>query len=526
MMERYAPVVKRISQRSSEPLFQVRVLAGAHQCYTFDMKDFKIPKEVLNVAQTMSDAGFEAYLVGGCIRDLLRGAVPKDWDITTNAIPEEIQELFEETYYNNNFGTVGVVLEEQEGKPTHVIEITPYRLETSYSNSRHPDHVTFAKRIEDDLKRRDFTMNAIAYNPLTKEIVDHFEGQKDLKNKTIKAVGNAEDRFNEDALRIMRAIRLSSELGFMIEADTANAIATQAHNLKNISTERIRDEFIRIINSDRPMEGLVVSQRLGVLKHFLPDLERGIGIEQNQAHSFDVYEHNLRALQHAADKGWSFNLRLSALLHDISKPESRRHSKEKNDFTFHGHEVVGARTAKKILQDLKFPKKTIEKVVILIRWHMFFSDPDKITLSAVRRMINNVGGEENMWDLMNLRICDRVGTGRPKEQPFRLRKYKSMIEEALRDPISVGMLKISGNRIIEVANESPGPKIGFTLHALLEQVLDDPSKNNEDYLETEAKKLMSLPIHDLVKLGEAGKDKKDATDEADIKKLRRKYHVD
>jgi len=486
---------------------------------------FNIPDEVLEVAQTLKEKGFEAYLVGGCVRDMLRRKTPKDWDLTTNAIPEEIEALFEKTYYNNDFGTVGVVLEEEEGKSTHVIEITPYRLEASYSNSRHPDEVTFSKNIDDDLKRRDFTMNAIALDPTTKEVVDHFEGKKDLENKTIKSVGDAHDRFDEDALRILRAIRLGAELGFMIESETANAIAKQASNLQNISKERIRDEFVRTLMSDRPMEALALSEKLGVLKYVLPDLERGIGVEQNQAHSYDVYEHNLRTLQHAADKKWSLELRLASILHDISKPETRRWSDEKKEHTFHGHEVVGARVAKKVMESLKFPKKTTSKVVKLVRWHMFFSDPDQITLSAVRRMIRNVDGEENMWDLMDLRVCDRIGTGRPKEQPFRLRKYKSMVEEALRDPTSVGMLKLSGDRLMKIANETPGPKIGFTLHALLEQVLDDPKKNTKDYLEKEGKRLVKLPIHKLQKLGEAGKQKKDEVEEEDVKKLRKKYHV-
>ena len=486
---------------------------------------FQIPQDILDVAHTMKDGGYECYLVGGCVRDLLRNKEPKDWDLTTNAKPEQIQELFEETFYENDYGTVGVVLKDDLGETKHVVEITPYRKETTYSNSRHPDEVTFSETIDEDLERRDFTMNAIALDPTTRELIDYFGGQKDLEQGIIRAVGNAEERFNEDALRILRALRFLAELGFMIESDTATAIQRQADNLANISKERIRDEFIRIINSDRPMESLAMSEKLGVLKHVLPDLERGMGVEQNQAHSFDVYEHNLRTLQHAADKKWSLELRLASILHDIAKPETRRWSDDKKEFTFHGHEVVGARVAKKVMQDLKFPKKTAEKVVSLVRWHMFFSDPEQITLSAVRRMIRNVGGEENMWDLMDLRVCDRVGTGRPKEQPFRLRKYKSMVEEALRDPTSVGMLKITGDRIMEITGEEPGPKIGFTLHALLEQVLDDPLKNTEEYLEEESKKLTELPIHELQKLGEAGKDKKDLVEGENIKELRKKYKV-
>lgn len=486
---------------------------------------FHIPPEVTRVTKTLKDAGFESYLVGGCIRDLFRKKEPKDWDITTNAIPEQIIKLFDETFYNNDFGTVGVVNEDAEGKSTHIIEITPYRLETAYSNLRHPDEVIFSTKIGDDLKRRDFTMNAIAFDPVTEEIVDLYNGQEDLKNNVIRAVGDPTDRFNEDALRILRAIRLSSELEFTIEPKTEEAIRSTAKNLNKIATERIRDEFIRILMSKNPMDGLLLAEKLNVLEYILPDLRRGIDIEQNKAHKYTVFEHNLRAAQHAADKEWPLEIRLSALLHDISKPESRRFSKEKNEYTFHGHEVVGARVSKKILNDLKFPKKTIDTVSKLVRWHMFFSDPEKITLSAVRRIIRNVGGEDHIWDLINLRICDRIGTGRPKEQPFRLRKYKSMIEEALRDPISVGMLKIDGASLMKATEEAPGPKIGYTLHALLEQVLDDPTKNTEEYLHEEANKLIKLPIDELKKMGEKGKQKQEEVDEEHLKEIRKKHHV-
>ena len=215
-------------------------------------------------------------------------------------------------------------------------------------------------------------------------------------------------------------------------------------------------------------------KKLGILKYVIPELEEGIGCAQNQAHSFDVFEHLLRSLQHAADKEWSLDVRLAGLLHDVGKPATRQWSDEKKDWTFYGHDVVSARMAKKILTKLKFPKETIEKVTTLVRSHMFFSDPDVITLSAVRRLIARVG-QENITELVNLRVCDRIGTGRPKEHPFRLRKYMSMIDEALRDPVTVGMLKIDGSKLIELG-EKPSPRIGWILHALLEEVLDDPTK--------------------------------------------------
>lgn len=464
----------------------------------------EIPKEVQHVADTLESRGFEAYLVGGCVRDLLLERTPKDWDITTNAHPTEIESMFPDTYINNDFGTVGVVNKETEDDRLKVVEVTPYRSESEYSDARRPDSVEFGVSLEKDLERRDFTVNAIAYRLNGEKIVDLFGGEEDMQRKRLRAVGNATLRFKEDALRMMRAVRLAVELGFVIDGETMSAIADNAENLSRISKERIRDEFIRILNSKQPMQGIIFLEKLALLKHVAPDLLRGIGVEQNQAHAFDVYEHLLRTMQHAADKDWDFDIRLAGLFHDVSKPETRRWSDEKKDWTFHGHEVVGSRVTKKALQVLKFPKEKVDRVSNLVRWHMFFSDPDQVTLSAVRRTIANVG-EENIWDLLKLRRCDRIGTGRPKEQPFRLRKYTAMVEEALRDPLSVKMLQIDGSQIMELSGEKPGPKLGYTLHALLEEVLDAPEKNTTEFLEQRAKELMKLPIDELKTLGEKAK---------------------
>jgi len=323
----------------------------------------------------------------------------------------------------------------------------------------------------------------------------------------------------------LRAVRIADEIDFTIDEKTKQAIAKNAPQLAKISKERIRDEFVRIVNSPKPMHALILSHELGILQYVLPELEKGIGIEQNQAHSYDVFEHNIRSLQHAADKGWSPAVRIAALFHDVGKPKSRRWSEEKHDWTFHGHDVVGARMVKKVLEGLKFPRETIDKTESLVRWHMFFSDPDKITLSAVRRIIANVG-KENIDDLVQLRICDRIGTGRPKEQPFRLRKYQAMIEQALRDPISVGMLKIDGKQLMEVTGEKPGPRFGWMLHALLEEVLDDPAKNTEEYMNTRAQELSKLSDTELRARGEEGNERKEEAAEADIKVLEKKYFVD
>ncbi len=484
---------------------------------------FPIPPEVTAVSEGLRKEGFEAYLVGGCVRDVLIGRKPKDWDITTNAKPEDIQRIFPDSFYTNEFGTVGVTHETSD-ETVKVIEVTPYRTETGYTDKRRPDAVSFGDNLEEDLARRDFTINAIAYDESQGQLIDPYKGQKDIELKVLRTVGDPIERFEEDALRLMRAVRLVAELDFALDTDTAAAIKEKGPNLGHISKERIRDEFVRILKSKQPMMALVLSQQLGILDYIAPDLSRGIGVEQNQAHSYDVFGHLMRATQHAADKEWAFEIRLAALFHDVSKPETRRWAEEKKDWTFHGHEVVGSRVTKKALEDLKFSRETIEKVVKLVRWHMFFSDPDQITLSAVRRMITNVG-EENIWDLLNLRICDRIGTGRPKEQPFRFRKYKAMVEQALRDPISVTMLKTDGNRIMKEFHVEPGPTIGWVLNALLEDVLEDPEKNNTAYLDARTTELLALPIDKLKELGDSGKKKREEKEDEEVKKILEKHHV-
>lgn len=485
--------------------------------------EYAVPREISEVAGKLREAGFETYLVGGCVRDLLLGRTPKDWDITTNAKPGDIQRLFPDSFYENDFGTVGIKTGSADAT-LEIVEVTPYRTETGYSDKRRPDSVAFGDSLEEDLARRDFTVNAIALDESKGHIVDPYKGQKDIDSRVLRAVGDARVRFEEDGLRLMRAIRLVAELNFALDANTAAAIQEKAPNLQHVSRERVRDELVRILNSKQPMMALVLAQQLGILGYIAPDLPRGVGVEQNQAHSYDVFGHLMRSMQHAADKDWPFDIRLAALFHDVSKPETRRWSEERKEWTFHGHEVVGARVTRRALEDLKFPRETIERVAKLVRWHMFFSDPDQITLSAVRRMIRNVG-EENIWDLLNLRICDRIGTGRPKEQPFRFRKYKAMVEQALRDPISVGMLKTNGNRLMEQFHVEPGPRIGWTLSALLEDVLEKPERNTEEYLDRRTRELLKLSDNDLRELGESGKRRQEAEEAGEVEKIMKRHGV-
>lgn len=488
-----------------------------------------VPKNVRLVSAMLQHSGFEAYLVGGCVRDHLMGSIPSDYDITTNATPEQIISLFPRTFYENTYGTVGVVTAEEKEKDQEkikesIVEVTPYRLEGDYTDGRRPDSVKWSQNIDDDLKRRDFTCNAIAYDLTSSKIKDNFNGILDIKDKILKCVGEAEHRVTEDALRMLRGVRFSAKLGFEIEQVTRETIKSNHFLLKNISRERIRDEFSKMLMTKEPKKAIEQCFDLGILKYISHEIEAGIGIDQNQAHSFDVWKHNLLTCQHAADKGWPLELRLSALFHDVSKPETRRFSKEKKDYTFYGHDVVGGRVSREILERLKYPKETVEYVSSMVRWHMFFSDTEQITLSAVRRLITNIG-RDKIWDLVNLRICDRVGTGRPKEEPYRLRKYQSMIEQALTDPVSLKQLKINGERIMSVTQETPGPRIGFTLNALFAEVLEDPAKNTVEYLEDRALHMKTLDIKELKKLADSGKNVMQCENDKKLEEIKKEFRV-
>ncbi|MEK7606423.1 MAG: CCA tRNA nucleotidyltransferase [Patescibacteria group bacterium] len=483
-----------------------------------------IPKEVRAVVALLQHKGFEAYLVGGCVRDIIMDRTPKDWDVTTNATPKEIQATFPHTFYENEFGTVGVVNDDTTDETLKVVEVTPYRKEGTYTDKRHPDSVEFGKDLSEDLKRRDFTINAIAYDPIAEQLIDPFKGHADIEQKLIRAVGNATERFDEDALRMLRAVRIATDLDFDLEKETAAAIQKMAKNIAQISGERIRDEITKILLSKHPRRGFIMLHELELLTHIIPELEAGVGIEQNQAHSFRVFEHILGTVEASATKNLSLEVRLAALFHDIAKPHTRAFDDKKQDWSFHGHEVEGSKLAKKRLQELRYPNTVVEKVVKLVRWHMFFSDTELITHSAVRRLIRNVG-TENVEDLLMLRVCDRIGTGRPKERPYRLRKYQAMIEEVMRDPVSVGMLKINGTTLMGMG-EKAGPRVGWILHALLEEVLEDPQLNTETWLMEKAEEFRKLPLSELKRLGEAGKDAREHAEEGEVKKVRSRYHVE
>jgi poly(A) polymerase/tRNA nucleotidyltransferase (CCA-adding enzyme) len=483
-----------------------------------------IKPEIEQVSQALLGVGFEACLVGGCVRDIILNKEPKDWDITTNATPEEIQKIFPESVYENNFGTVGVKTNSEDPR-LKIVEITTYRLEGKYTDKRHPDEVKFAKTVEEDLSRRDFTVNAMALRiNLGKpfELIDPFGGMQDLDKKIIRAVGNPERRFQEDALRLMRAVRFMAQLDFKIEKETEEAIKKHAGLLEFVSRERVRDEFSKILMADDAASGIKKMQEFGILKYVIPELVEGVGISQNQHHIFTVFEHNLRSLDYAAQKKFSLEIRLAALLHDVGKPKSKRGEGE--NATFYGHQVVGARMAAQILDRLHFSKDIIEKVVGLIREHMFVYDPETVTDAGARRLLRRVG-TENIEDLFLLREADRIGSGVPKAQPYRLRHLKFRIEKVSKDAISAKMIKIDGTDLMTELNLIPGPKIGYILAVLLEEVLDDPSLNDKEKLINRAK---SLSILNDKQLSEMAKFARKSADEAQTRieeEIKKKYFV-
>lgn len=486
------------------------------------MDNFKLPKEIEDIISNLKEAGFKAYIVGGCVRDILLNEDPKDWDITTDAKPEEIQKIFPDSLYENKFGTVAVKSRsEEKDVETKVVEITTFRLEEGYRDKRHPDKVKFAETIEEDLARRDFTINAIALD-LNADLVDPHGGWDDLKKRIIRTVGDPEKRFNEDALRLMRAVRFSVQLGFGIEKKTLEALKSFSGNIKDIAKERIRDEFVKIIMTPRASEGLILLEETSLLENIIPELKEGIGCAQNKHHVYTVFEHNVKALEYAVKKNYSLEIRLASLFHDIGKPRSKRGKGQ--DATFHGHEVVGARMAARILDRLCFSKEISEKVVHLIRFHMFYYNVGDVSESGVRRFLRRVG-PENVDDLMMVREADRIGSRVPKAFPYKLRHLKFMIDKVKQDPVHPKMLRIKGDDVMSILNIEPGPRVGWILNVLLEEVLDDPVKNDMNYLEKKVAELGKLTDNELKEISDQAKEKKEEFEEDIEEEMKKKYHV-
>jgi len=463
----------------------------------------EIPQEIKIIVEKLKKNGFEAYLVGGCVRDLIRGVKPNDWDIATNARPEKIIKIFPHSFSNNKFGTV-TVLSGSEDPSLREVEITPYRIDEKYSDKRHPDKIYWAKTIEEDLARRDFTINAIAaelsqVNSSIVKIVDPFKGQKDLNDKIIRAVGRPDERFSEDALRLIRAVRFAVTLGerpWKIEEKTWQSIEKKSSLLKFISQERLRDELEKIIMSPNAARGIEILRRAGLLRYIIPELEEGFGIEQNKHHLYQIYQHSLLSLNYAARQNFSKCVRLAALLHDVGKPMTKKG--EGPASTFYNHEIVGAKLTYRILRRLRFPKREVEKVAKLVRYHLFYYNVGEVGESSVRRLLRKVGSE-NIDDLLQVRQADRVGSGVPKAEPYKLRHLKYMFEKVSQDPISPKKLKINGYEIMEILGIPPGPKIGQILTCLLNKILEEPDKNKKEFLEKEVKRLGKMPEAELMK---------------------------
>jgi poly(A) polymerase/tRNA nucleotidyltransferase (CCA-adding enzyme) len=478
------------------------------------------PEEVVAVVKTLVERGFEAYLVGGCVRDMMLRREPKDWDITTNAKPEEIQEIFADTVYENSFGTVGIKTESEDPR-IKVIEVTTYRIEGKYTDKRHPDEVKFATNIEDDLSRRDFTVNAMALG-MDGAFIDPYGGELDIKEKTIRTVGDATARFKEDALRLMRAVRFSMELDFEIEFATRRAIVACARELEVIAKERVRDELVKILATSRAGKGIILLEELGLLEFVLPELREGIGMAQNKHHIYTVFEHNIRALDYAAKQNYSLEVRMASLLHDVGKPRAK--SGEGENATFYQHEHIGARMTAKMLDRLHFSREFVEYVAHLVRRHMFFYDIGGVTPAGVRRFIVRVG-PENIDDLLKVREADRIGSGVDKAVPYRIRHFLFMIEKVKHDPITPKMLALNGDEIMALFDLAPGPRIGWILNSLLEEVLDDPKKNIKEKLTKRAEEFNKLSDGELQKLMASAHKKKEAAELEAEEEIKKEFRV-
>lgn len=480
----------------------------------------EIPKFVVETIEKFEKAGFEAYIVGGCVRDLLMKKKPSDWDFTTNARPKEILKIFKNGKYENKFGTVLLPIKDSKDKIETVLEITTYRSDHSYEDHRHPDEVKFEDKLDKDLERRDFTVNAMAlrlHSGQADKIVDLFGGEKDIKKKIIRAVGEPIDRFKEDALRMMRTIRFSAQLGFEIEPKTERAILKMAGSIKFVANERIKDELVKILSSDRAYEGFMLLRKTNLLNYIIPELLEGDGVAQNHHHVYSVLKHSFLSLKHCPNKEWP--VRFAALLHDIGKPKTRQF--KNGAATFYNHEYAGERMVRKIMKRLKFSVADTERTANLVRHHMFYYNTDEVTAASVRRLLKKVG-KENLSDLIDIRIADRLGSGTPKAKPYKLRHLEYMFERVQNDPISVKMLKINGDYMIKKLGFKPGPKMGAILDVLLSKVIEDPKLNNLKYLEETAKELEKMNVEDLRK---QAKEKIKGKREEDDKKMKDEFWV-
>jgi len=441
---------------------------------------FNIPNKVEKLMDTFKKNHFQIYLVGGAVRDFLLGKTPTNFDFTTNALPDKIQELFPQSFYNNIYGTVSIPFEVKKDSFSEkiIVEITPFRKEDDYRDFRHPRKIEWAKTLSEDLGRRDFTINALAYDGKT--IIDPFSGQKDLQNKLIKTVGDPDKRFKEDALRLLRAVRLACELGFLIEDATQNSIKKNASLIKKISWERIREEFFKILASNHPGEGILFLKNTGLLSYILPELDICFNIPQKSPkrhHLYDVGTHLVLSLRNCQSS--DIITRLATLIHDIGKAATFKKDEKTGLITFHNHEVVGTKLTEKIADRFKLSNKQKDKLVKLVKYHQF-SVAENQTDKAIKRFIRNVG-KEYLEDIIALRFADRLGSS-AKADSWRFKLFRKRLAEVQKEPFKITDLKINGFDVMNILKIKPGPKVGKILHNIFEEVSKGKLKNERHIL--------------------------------------------
>jgi tRNA nucleotidyltransferase (CCA-adding enzyme) len=434
--------------------------------------ELRVPSDVQRVVTALIAAQHDAYVVGGCVRDAIRGVDPQDWDVATDATPDEIQALFTRSLYTNRFGTVIV----RSGE--HEVEVTTYRVEADYADHRRPEHVAFTDSLRADLSRRDFTMNAMAWRPGPDgrggELVDLFGGQADLAARVLRAVGEPEERFREDALRMLRAVRFATLLELRIDARTVDAIRANAHLAETLSGERINQEMTKILGAAHPSVAFRMLSDVGLLAVICPELEECKKTPQDKVAAQNVFEHSLATLD--ATPANDLALRLAGLFHDIGKPETFA------DGHFHQHEFVGEFKARQILRRWKFDRETVAEVAHLVRNHMFWYE-SHWTDSAVRRFIRKIG-LDYIPALFALRRADNIGSGARSPRMYALEALWQRVEKEIADAnaFSLRDLKIDGNDVMRELGIPPGPAVGRILADLFERVLDDPSLNTREKL--------------------------------------------
>jgi tRNA nucleotidyltransferase (CCA-adding enzyme) len=432
----------------------------------------QLPDSVLDILDKFEKLGFEIYVVGGAVRDIIMGRITNDWDLTTNATPEEILTVIPGGLYNNQFGTVFTDNPDDSTRPH---EITTFRKEEGYTDARHPDKIAWGKSLEEDLARRDFTINAIALDK-DFQIIDPFKGKEDIKSKLIRTVGDADARFGEDALRMMRAVRIATELKFGIEKATFEAIKKNAPLINKIAKERVKEELFKILASPNPYDGIVLFRNSGLMQEILPEMEKCFGVEQKSPgrhHIYDVGDHLLMSLKNC--KSTDTVTRFATLIHDIGKAQTYR-KLESGIITFYNHEMVSTKIAQNLADRLRFSNKERDKFIKLIRWHQFTVD-ERQTDSALRRFLRNVG-LENVEDMLALRVADRLGGG-ARETSWRLEEFKTRIIEVQKQPFSVNDLKIDGNDVMKELNLKPGPEVGKILNDLFDKVVEKKIDNEK-----------------------------------------------